>query len=185
MALILLIIVVNLALGFAAAIALGYGPPGPAEMWLVLQGATAYRRAPAALPAALPSLAPPPDASPEQLTGMLDADDAEAELSPLAQAYDDDAADVARAAESGGARKLGSQREVRRNVDSQAQRGDDEKRRAGDTDRHPPPRGPRQCRCRNHRRIAWVCSKKTARPIWPNKPPRPTSCGRGSTSWAS
>lgn len=58
MLLILVVIILNLVLGFAAAVLLGYGPPGLAELWVAASGEMAGRRHQAA------EVAPSPPAEP-------------------------------------------------------------------------------------------------------------------------
>lgn len=98
--LVVLIAVANLALGYATAVALGFGPPGAAELWLAVNGQPALRRRPALPPTPFetPLLAPSPPPAPattETLTCMLDSG-AEDDFMPdmFTDSYDDDAAGV-------------------------------------------------------------------------------------------
>mgnify|MGYP005847124405 CR=1 FL=1 len=59
MLLILLVVVLNISLGFMAAVMLGYGPPGLAEIWVAVSGEMAKHQGRAAEVGQLPSAESP------------------------------------------------------------------------------------------------------------------------------
>lgn len=76
MLLILVVIVLNIILGFTAAVVLGYGPPGLAEIWVAASGEMAGRRGGTIETAPSPAAEQSTAQQPEELPSAQQSDEA-------------------------------------------------------------------------------------------------------------